>query len=45
MQFAATLYLRHDQAPMLGPDPVPEGVLTPSMRRAESTFCLQCWRI
>jgi hypothetical protein len=44
MQFATAFRLRHDQAPMLGPAPVPEGVLEASMRRAESTFCLQCWR-
>src|SRR5882757_4641735 len=45
MQFAAVFRLCHDQAPMLGPDPVPEGVLTASMQRAESTFCLQSWQV
>ena len=41
----ATTPLLHCQAPMLGDlDPIPEGVLTASMRAAESTFCLQCYR-
>jgi hypothetical protein len=31
---AAILSLRHDQAPMLGPAPVPEGFLEASMRCA-----------